>query len=60
MTIYEKMEELKREVSQTERYSKERGMLSALALDLVTRAYRELSADEADAVRREVLEVLRT
>jgi len=60
VTIHEKLEELKREISQTELYSKERSKLSAPALDLVARAYRELPVDEADAVRREVLEVLRT
>lgn len=60
MKISEEPEEMKRKISQTELYSKERGKLSAPALDLVARAYRELPVDEADAVRREVLEVLRT
>lgn len=60
MKISEELEEMKRKISQTELYSKERGKLSAPALDLVARAYRELPVDEADAVRREVLEVLRT
>ena len=60
MTIREELEKLKREIGQTELYSKERGKLSAPALDLVARAYRELPAEEADAVRREILEVLRS
>lgn len=60
MTIYEKLEELKREISQTTLYSKERGKLSTPALDLVARAYRELPIEEANAIRREVLEVLRS
>ena len=60
MTIYEKLEELKREISQTTLYSKERGKLSAPALGLVERAYRELPIEEANAIRREVLEVLRS
>lgn len=60
MTIHEKLEELKRKIGQTELYSKARGKLSAPALELVERAYRELPAEEADAVRREILEVLRS
>ena len=59
MTIREELEEMKREIARTELYSKARGKLSAPALGLVERAYRELPVDEADAVRREVLEVLR-
>lgn len=60
MTIHEELEEMKREIARTELYSKARGKLSAPALGLVERAYRELPADEADAVRREILEVLRS
>ena len=60
MTIHEELEEMKREIARTELYSKARGKLSAPALGLVERAYRELPADEADSVRREVLEVLRS
>ena len=60
MTIHEKLEEMKREIGQTKLYSKARGKLSPRSLELVERAYRELPAEEADAVRREVLEVLRT
>lgn len=60
MKIHEELEELKREIGQTKLYSKARGKLSAPALGLVERAYRELPAEEADAVRREILEVLRT
>lgn len=60
MTIREELEEMKREIGQTKLYSKARGKLSAPALELVERAYRELPAEEADAVRREILEVLRS
>lgn len=60
MTIHEELEEMKREIGQTELYSKARGKPSAPALELVARAYRELPAEEADTVRREILEVLRT
>lgn len=60
MTIHEKLEEMKREIARTELYSKARGKLSAPALKLVERAYRELPAEEADAVRHEILEVLRS
>lgn len=60
MTIHEELEEMKREIGQTELYSKARGKLSAPALGLVERAYRELPTDEADAVRREILEALRS
>lgn len=47
-------------IRETEIYSKERGKLSAPALDLIARAYRELSADEADEIRREMLEAMRS
>ncbi|HIX16933.1 MAG TPA: hypothetical protein H9860_01330 [Candidatus Gemmiger faecavium] len=60
MKISEELEEMKRKIGQTKLYSKERSKLSAPALDLVARAYRELPDEEADAVRREILEVLRT
>lgn len=60
MTIREELEELKRKIARTELYSKERGKLSAPALKLVERAYRALPVPEADAVRREILEALRT
>lgn len=47
-------------IRETEIYSKERGKLSGEALDLIARAYKELTADEADKIRREVLEVMRS
>lgn len=60
MKIHKELEEMKREIAQTELYSKERGKLSVPALGLVERAYRELPIEEANAIRREVLEVLRS
>ena len=60
MKIHEELEEMKREIARTELYSKARGKLSTPALGLVERAYRELPAEEADAVRHEILEVLRS
>lgn len=47
-------------IRETEIYSKERGKLSAPALDLIAQAYRELPADEAEEIRRELLKELRS
>lgn len=47
-------------IRKTEIYSKERGKLSAPELDLIARAYKELPCEEADEIRREMLEAMRT
>lgn len=60
MSIKEKAKEMIEEIRETEIYSKERGKLSAPALDLIAQAYRELSADEAEEIRRELLKELRS
>ena len=44
----------------TGRYTTARGELAALVVDLIEMARRELPAEEADAIRREILEVLRS
>lgn len=59
MSIKEKVNDMIEAIRETEIYSKERGKLSAPALDLIARAYRELPADDADEIRGEILEEIR-
>lgn len=60
MSIKEKAKEMIEAIRETEIYSKERGKLSAPALDLIAQAYRELPCEEADEIRREMLEAMRS
>lgn len=60
MSIKEKAKEMIEKIRETEIYSKERGKLSAPALDLIAQAYKELPCEEADEIRRELLKELRT
>lgn len=60
MSLKEKAAALADAIRATGRYTTARGELAVQALDLIEMARRELPAEEADAVRREILEVLRS
>lgn len=60
MSLKEKAAALADAIRATGRYTTVRGELAVQALDLIEMARRELPAEEADAVRREILEVLRS
>lgn len=58
--LQERAAALADDIRATGRYTTARGELAVQALDLIEMARRELPAEEADAVRREILEVLRS